>query len=665
MPTLQLLTTNLDELTRPLSLDSHIEELPWVVRDAITFVKSIGERYLWVDSLCILQNDPSTKHAQIAAMNVIYANAIATLVALGKDAGFGLPGVRPYPKPRQQPLRRAHGVRVMTLLPDLQNVVSSSAWRTRAWTYQEELFSTRLLFFSTSQMYFRCRASTYCEDQHSGAEYHYSVLPVDLDALKPHLSFGLGECTSAYEAWEYMVKDFSTRAFTFDLDRYNAYAGIENELARSLDVPCKYGMPIQGLAGYLYWANYTHQKHETRRLSQLPSWSWCGWAGAVQFPSRVFTASIIDIRFEDDDDNPTRTSDRLPLLRESDSRAVQPPRTGIQPDGPRPLGLVFQATTCNLRLDTSDHAKHGRVSVMTVSNKICGMVSTRHLSLRKVSEIGVTGELIMIGTSQVATTINSSPSIKQLDLAFRWCFDSSESQEDKNAVSLTKVAHQEPWNRTLPRRASTNVAELAESKPSLLWELKWWLRFRGLGGLYGPLVGLTKIILVVIALPFLFAGAAAVVAIAIGALGLALGLAISALIVVPLVIAVILVATAAVQSALNCLMARDEKLCLWNKIRSTPWRKSVKNWTVSHLPMKLQRWSYWPFAWPVPGSITDNASNADMEKPTEPLTELINVMLVSKRSDNSKEECERLAIGVVSAVWWWRSNPQRREVFLR
>jgi hypothetical protein len=56
----------------------------------------IGERYLWVDSLCIVQDDPQEKHGQIANMDAIYGNAILTInAAAGQDANAGLPGVRP------------------------------------------------------------------------------------------------------------------------------------------------------------------------------------------------------------------------------------------------------------------------------------------------------------------------------------------------------------------------------------------------------------------------------------------------------------------------------------------------------------------------------------------------------------------------------------------
>ncbi len=63
--------------------------------DAIKFTEMIGERYLWVDRLCIVQDDFEAKHAQIHNMGPIYANAYFTKVAaLGTSADYGLRGIR-------------------------------------------------------------------------------------------------------------------------------------------------------------------------------------------------------------------------------------------------------------------------------------------------------------------------------------------------------------------------------------------------------------------------------------------------------------------------------------------------------------------------------------------------------------------------------------------
>lgn len=95
---LQLYTENLKELEQPDSLKDLI--LPEVVADAIYLCAEIGERYLWVDRFCIVQDDFDLKAEQINAMGVIYDRAFLTFIALGDGPTPGLTGL-PC-RPRQQ-----------------------------------------------------------------------------------------------------------------------------------------------------------------------------------------------------------------------------------------------------------------------------------------------------------------------------------------------------------------------------------------------------------------------------------------------------------------------------------------------------------------------------------------------------------------------------------
>lgn len=59
-------------------------------------VKSVGGRFLWVDAICMVQDDEEKMARDIPRMNVVYGDAFATLIALyGDNADAGLPGVSP------------------------------------------------------------------------------------------------------------------------------------------------------------------------------------------------------------------------------------------------------------------------------------------------------------------------------------------------------------------------------------------------------------------------------------------------------------------------------------------------------------------------------------------------------------------------------------------
>jgi hypothetical protein len=93
-------------------------QLPATIQDAMVLIRSLGERYLWVDALCIVQDDAESKHSNIQKMDIIYSQAVATIVALhGSDANAGLPGVRPGTRLPQE-ISTRHSKR-LPIEPDL------------------------------------------------------------------------------------------------------------------------------------------------------------------------------------------------------------------------------------------------------------------------------------------------------------------------------------------------------------------------------------------------------------------------------------------------------------------------------------------------------------------------------------------------------------------
>ena len=278
VPTLQLLKGNRLELVKPGSLSDRFDELPAVVRDAVSFTKDIDYKFLWVDTLCICQDDAETKERQIAGMNTVYDRATMTLVALeGHDASYGLSGVRPYETPRFQHVENAHQLRMMTLMPNISESLERSVWRTRAWTFQEEQFSRRILFFTKYQMYFRCQISTYCEDRfedclkvHVGGYLDGSFQNGLLRRSVPDVYLS----ATASRIWMRMVEDYSKRSFGRESDRYDAFAGIESQLKQdNFQYPCILGMPIKHLVRELYWHHLEVPNDANRKARRIASYS--------------------------------------------------------------------------------------------------------------------------------------------------------------------------------------------------------------------------------------------------------------------------------------------------------------------------------------------------------------------------------------------------------
>ena len=101
--------------------------LPRTIRDVMEVVQGLKKRYLWVDSLCIVQDGPVSNSSQIAAMDVIYSLASFTIIAASsEDADGGLPGSPRTPRKISQFKARIMGMTIVNRFPDLNDEMDSS-----------------------------------------------------------------------------------------------------------------------------------------------------------------------------------------------------------------------------------------------------------------------------------------------------------------------------------------------------------------------------------------------------------------------------------------------------------------------------------------------------------------------------------------------------------
>lgn len=129
---LQLSTGNLAELEKSGSLARH--SLPLTIEDSMEVCRRVGQRYLWIDRLCILQDGNSGhKTKQLDQMSIIYQRASFTIVAAaGEDTYHGLPGVS-TPRKANQMIIPFRNFAVVERIPSFYKLVERSKWYTRGW----------------------------------------------------------------------------------------------------------------------------------------------------------------------------------------------------------------------------------------------------------------------------------------------------------------------------------------------------------------------------------------------------------------------------------------------------------------------------------------------------------------------------------------------------
>ncbi|KAH8600914.1 heterokaryon incompatibility protein-domain-containing protein, partial [Bisporella sp. PMI_857] len=152
---LTLLESTSKRLFNKGGLAPELSNIPTTIKDAMKITQMLGYRYLWVDALCIFQDSATDQAIQIKKMHKIYEYSELTIVcAAGADSWVGLPGVSS--RTQTQHIEAIQGLRLANILPGFTQTIQESIWITRAWTLQEMYFSKRMLYFTDSQVYFKC-----------------------------------------------------------------------------------------------------------------------------------------------------------------------------------------------------------------------------------------------------------------------------------------------------------------------------------------------------------------------------------------------------------------------------------------------------------------------------------------------------------------------------
>ncbi|KAK7212710.1 hypothetical protein V2G26_019888 [Clonostachys chloroleuca] len=285
-------------------LGEELQQVPLVIEDAMEAVRELGYHYLWVDRFCIQQSDSKSLRDHLANMHSIYQGASFTVVAAaGSDSSFGLPGVSSRARAPQAEAT-IDGRLLVSSVESFPGILSCK-WKSRAWTYQEELFSNRQLIFTSHQVSFHCLQSEHCEVYTSPA------------TITPGVLNRTGNRTCSI--WEH-IELYSKRNLTYDSDSLNGLRATINSFTESAEGPVGslWGIPFSetiaaldhdhpsgragtssmmgmlsrarfaspsAVFGYgLTWKFLPREHQVLRRRTEFPTWSWTSCVGQVEYP---------------------------------------------------------------------------------------------------------------------------------------------------------------------------------------------------------------------------------------------------------------------------------------------------------------------------------------------------------------------------------------------
>ena len=298
-PTLVRLQSNADAMSRPGSLRDAFE-VPPTIKDAMTVTQALGERYLWVDALCIVQDDWAAKPPLLNAMAALYAKARLTIVAADGTSVFaGLSGVSRI-SDRAEEIFCLPGIALLyTNEPSASyHQLSKVHWSSRAWCFQEHVFSRRLLVFDRF-LSWRCSRSTCFELQYEEkyqAEEDYKVQNI---SERPKLFVSGWPSLDEYGS---LIELFNERDIRNPHEVPDAFAGALSTLAQAFPGGFLHGLPEYYFDLALLWQPHRSGSPRARSASDqeaLPSWSWFAHKGALRLDLWYRSADYLD-SFNDD-----------------------------------------------------------------------------------------------------------------------------------------------------------------------------------------------------------------------------------------------------------------------------------------------------------------------------------------------------------------------------
>lgn len=302
---LRLTNDNLHDLKNGIAWES----LPKTFQDAIDVCRLLDIRYLWIDSLCIIQTSKLDWDEQGSKMHTVYSQALLVIAADGaanSEEGFLRHPKRNHPSLKlpfcpgkrldssglgvdgsQSIHARMKGVggRDMFFHHSRHGEYRSSL-SLRGWVLQESILARRTLHFTAEEVTWECGETSRCECQIAPHAPKNQMIPVK-QRLQSRPSHALD--------WPELVQDFSCRNLTYHTDRLAAMAGLAASL-QPCDPAIVYhaGLWSDSLPRSLHWFCVPHGPDlpVSPRISQritppcAPTWSWASITGRVVCTTR-------------------------------------------------------------------------------------------------------------------------------------------------------------------------------------------------------------------------------------------------------------------------------------------------------------------------------------------------------------------------------------------
>lgn len=220
-----------------------VEKLPKTFQDAISITRKLNIPYIWIDSLCIVQDDNEDWQEQASQMMEVYRSAYITIAATASrddEQGMFMETRRPVLAQKKFLFNNgdcdvAIWFREQLPHPDQfhkeQDYGDSMPLMTRAWVFQERLLSRRYLHFGEHELLWECLEEVDCECNFAGRPFLLNnlVLSTFWNSFPTKMNFTNADKLKQQEirpAWRSIVERYTDLRLTIQRDRLPALSGV-------------------------------------------------------------------------------------------------------------------------------------------------------------------------------------------------------------------------------------------------------------------------------------------------------------------------------------------------------------------------------------------------------------------------------------------------------
>ncbi|KAJ4245717.1 hypothetical protein NW762_013841 [Fusarium torreyae] len=310
--------------TTTRTVKSHMEKIEWVdlpatFRDSVTVCRSMNVKYLWIDSLCILQSFSEITPTELEVTRQDFAQENSTMARTYQNSHFtisadlsdhmdsGFFSKHPVDDYRKEVITD-DGNRAFVYIREPINHYQDNVpnLETRGWTLQEFLLPPRVLHFGEFDIEWRCKTQITCECGHlDRQEYNQSPWHRHHStevAVKPPPNDSEG----ALKWWERVVHEYTSRQLTNAADKLPALSGLAQQRKQVRGGVYLAGLWQDSLLHDLCWYHVSNYNVATsggvghrHPHYRAPSWSWAAvdtdsgcswwWTGPIGLHSRQLT----------------------------------------------------------------------------------------------------------------------------------------------------------------------------------------------------------------------------------------------------------------------------------------------------------------------------------------------------------------------------------------